>query len=182
MDKSKSYQDYAGHLVREVPTESLLVEMVESFYYEAALNMGTNTKNRDSQRDVSRIVYLLKNSFNHLPVSLVASAFVKGSLGELDDGRLVPRTVYNWLKEISSEYMRKKDHEELQEKLKDTPTTFDLQRYPVGQAINKKSDWLRTGMISESDWDKIPLKDLAERIASGLPAVPEFFGVKSRKV
>jgi hypothetical protein len=143
--------------------------------------MGTGTKNRDCGRDVSRIVYLLKTDFSHLPVSLVASAFMRGSLGKLDQGRLVPRTVYNWLNEVSGEYIRKKEHENLQEKMQEKPVSFDLHKYPAGQAIIKKMEWLQAGWIDGEGWDRIPLKDLSERIASGMPAVPELFGVKSKK-
>lgn len=180
MDKSETYQEFANHTVKEIPTEAILNSIVDSFYFEAAMNMGMNTKNRDCARDVSRIVYLLKSDFAHLPISLVASAFMRGSLGKLDQGRLVPRTVYNWLSEVSREYMDRKKHEELQEKLKVPQASTDLFRFPLGQAIIKKMDWLKSGVITEEDWDHIPMKAVAERIATGMLPVPELFVVKTK--
>ena len=180
MDKNPDYQNFASHLVRNLPTESKLTELIESFYFEAALNMGANTTKKDTSRDISRIVYLVRTDFSGLPVSVVASAFIRGSLGKLDPGRLVPRTVFNWLNEVADEYRRKEEHKELQKSLSYKTVSCDLHRYPVGQAINKKIEWLLCGAINEEDYDKIPLRDLSERIATGMLAVPELFGVETR--
>jgi hypothetical protein len=181
MLKNNTYQEFASYTVKELPTEAVLADVVESLYFEAALNMGTNIQKKDNARDISRICYLIRTDFNYLPLPVVASAFIKGSLGKLDPGRLIPRTVFTWLTEVAGDYRREQDHKAIQESMKEKPVSFDLHKFPVGKAIIQKITWLQSGAIDEDGWDRIPLKDLAERIASGLPAVPELFGVKTKK-
>jgi len=171
------YQLYAGDvpvLIPEVHLKHIVNVMIE----DAAMNMGCNY----DKKMVDRVIWFIQSKdFNYLPLAIIASAFARGSLGKLGPGRLVPRTIYDWLSTVGEEYRQKVEHDKREQQLRGKSDPFDLHKYPVGQAIIKKMEWLNAGVIDEEGWDRIPLKDLSERIASGMPAVPELFGVKSKK-
>jgi hypothetical protein len=60
----------------------------------------------------------------------------------------------------------------------DNYTKFDdLYNYPLGAAINKKIDWLRTGALNIDDWEKVALKDVAKMIGQGHQPTLEKFGI-----
>jgi uncharacterized protein YfkK (UPF0435 family) len=116
--------------------------------------------------------------YDILPVFYIGMAIIRGSLGKYGPGRLVPNTVYKWLREITLEYERFIKHEKYSNQ--NYLDIMDLHKYPVGQAICKKIDWLKNGVINDEDWDKIPLKDLSERIVNHMDSVPELFRVESK--
>jgi len=136
--------------------------------------------NSFDERDFNRVVYLINSDFSFLPMCYVWSAFLRGSLGKLCTGRLIPKTVYGWLNEVAGEFSRKKEHLEMQEHFKVRNTGFDLHKYPAGKAINKKIGWLKSGAITDSEWDKIPLLELAGMIADGFNVTPVNFGIDGR--
>jgi len=173
MENDEKFQTYANELIRNVPME-VVNYLVSMFMREASINMGTDV-NKDM---TERTIYYIKKDFSYLPVNFVASAFVRGSLGSYGPGRLVPRTILGWLNDSAQEYNRfitKEKNEEIEAGY----IHADLHKYPLGQAICKKMDWLVSGRISGDDWDKIPLKELSERINQGLESYPEVFGIKS---
>lgn len=169
------YNRHAMELVKDVIPKDDLKEMINLFMVDAGINMGSDF----TDSTLERAMQIVEDKFRFLPVCYVASAFKKGSLGSFGTGRLVPRTIYYWLNEITLEYNRDQDHKKLQ-----TDPNYlhfkELGKFPLGQAINKKIDWLKIGIINIDDWDKIPLKELSERIAIRLESVPELFGLKSR--
>lgn len=170
------YQIYAGDVPTLVPEEHLK-HIINVMIADAALNMGCNY----DQQIIDRVIWFIQaKDFNYLPLAIIASAFARGSLGKFGAGRLVPRTIYEWLSTVAEEYRLKKEHDQREAQLKSKSDPFDLHRYPVGQAIIKKTDWLKSGNITEEDYDRIPLKELSERLAQGLPVVPELFGVESK--
>jgi hypothetical protein len=125
---------------------------------DAAINMGSDYSNEV----LDRIVFIVKNEFRYMPLCYIHSAFVRGSMGDLGPGRLVPRTVSGWLKEVGSEYNRKMQQEAV--KHSDFSDAVDLIEYPIGTAINKKIDWYKAGFLSIKDWDKCDLEKLTERV------------------
>ena len=159
MEKDDRYQTYAATAIEDIPISEVNY-LINSCLVEASLNMG----NSFDERDFNRIVYLINSDFNFLPMCYVWSAFLRGSLGKLCTGRLIPKTVYGWLNEVSNEYLKKVQHQAMEEHQKVKFTGFNLAKYPVGKAIAQKIDWYRAGLLDGDKWDRIELKELAEAI------------------
>jgi hypothetical protein len=51
----------------------------------------------------------------------------------------------------------------------------------MGRALCKKIDWLTISAITSDEWDRIPLKEVAEIIGKGLEPSLEYFGMNSDK-
>ena len=170
------YNRNATKLVEDVLPVKELNEMVNIFMIDAGINMGSDF----TDNTLERAVQIVSENFRFLPVCYIASAFKKGSLGSYGPGRLVPRTIFTWLNEITLEWNRDQAHE----RLTATPEYVhfkDLEKFPLGKAINRKIEWYKKGLLDMRDWDKIPLKELAEREGKGLHSAPELFGIKSNK-
>ena len=165
------YDTYANYSCSEVPPENLKM-LLTDFLYIAAQDMGQTF---DKSLMVDRIYYIINTHYNHLPLSLVASAFKRGALGQYGPGRLVPRTVYGWLAEMNQYHMNL--HDKKQEDDSRHHKFDGLQKYPLGKAICKKIDWLSSGAITLDEWDKIPLKELAGLIGSGKYPTPGDFNL-----
>ena len=153
--------------------------LLDLFFKKAGINMGKETYDVSSDAIDAIIEFMLKD-FSSIPILYVASAFMRGSLGQFGPGRLVPTTVYKWMHEITLEYDKKQRHDKLTQS--DYSQSEDLHKYPCGKAINMKIDWFLSGKITLHDWDMLPLKEIAERIGQGLDVVPELWGVKSKQV
>ena len=168
-EQSTNYDIYASSLCSEIPLD-YLKGFIAGFLYEASIDMG-QTYEKDVM--VDRVEYMISKHYHHLPLSLVASAFKRGSLGQYGTGRLVPRTIFGWLGEMNQYFMT--IHEK-QDEDRSMHHKFDgLEKYPLGKAICQKIDWLRSGAITEEQWDKIPLKDVAGMIGRGeMPTIAKF--------
>jgi len=172
MGKNEKYQTYATELVRNVPISEVNY-LVNYFMEDAALNMGSKYE----KTILDRVIYFVLNDYGYLPVSYICSAFRRGSLGKLADGRLVPKTIHNWLHEVSEEYFRLKEHKEREEYFRVKPEAYDLKKYPLGSAILKIWEWRDSKRFTDEELDKIPLKILAEKIGKGINVTPEMFGL-----
>jgi hypothetical protein len=162
------YDDYATCVVKDIPKENLKT-LVNIFMVDASVNMG----NDFSDETLERAIFIIETNFRFLHLCYVASAFKKGSLGQYGAGRLVPRTIYGWLNEITAEYNRDTEHKRLN--ADDATVHFkDLERYPLGRAICWKIDH-----VSESEWDKIPLKEVAELLGKGIEPTLLYFGINN---
>jgi hypothetical protein len=170
------FQTHANTIIRSVTPGKDVNYLINIFLKDASINMGSDF----SEETLERAIYIIKADFSYLPVSFVASAFVQGSMGKFGPGRLVPRVINGWLSEVSADYNRKRAHDEINQKPNNSQS-LDLIRYPAGKAMTRKMDWLNLGVITEQEYDRIPLKEVAERIAQGLDVVPELWGIKSRK-
>ena len=166
------YDKHAMTLVKDVLPKEDLKALVNTFLCDAGINMG----NDFTDSTLERTIEIVETNFRFLPVCYIASAFKKGSLGHYGTGRLVPRVIYSWLNEISLEYNRDQDHKK-HEANSDLIHFSDLDRYPLGKAINKKIDWLKSEAITSEEWDTISLKELAELIGRGSYPTPENFGI-----
>lgn len=173
MENDERFQMYARDTISNVPLEEVKY-LVNLFMEDASLNMGANYEDRI----LDRIIYFVVHEFFYLPVSFIASAFRRGSLGQFGAGRLIPRTVHEWLKEVGQEYDRFKVHTEREVAQGAIVEAFDLKQYPVGKAIILKMDWYSVGAINEAEWDLIPLKVLAEMIRDNQHPKPSDFGIK----
>lgn len=169
------YQTYSKYPVREVPEEHLK-HLVFLFIADAALNMGSNVE----KANVDRVIEIIQDHYSFLPVYVICSAFVKGSMGYLGEGRLIPKNINNWLREIRIEYERESDHKRIEERLNTNYPPVDLVKYPMGMALCVKIDWLTSGLIDGDGWDNIPLKDVAEIIGRGQQPRPEEFGIETK--
>ena len=170
MKHSQKYQDNSTKLISDL-LESDVKELVNLFLIDASINMGTDFTNETLERVIEIVLY----EYKYLPLYAVASAFKAGSMGKFDKGRLVPRTIFGWLKEVSDEHHRKEHHNEVHHS--DFMDAMDLNDYPAGSAICKKIDWYRNGTLKMKDWDNIPLKDIAEQIKAGHHVSPQMFGI-----
>ena len=174
--KTKTFEVYKDYLIRDVPPDNLRI-IVTGFIDDAALTLGC----KPTKADVDKVSeFMSSNQFNFLPMSVAATAFIRGSLGKLknDKSTLSPRNIYEWLSEVSLEFRQYQEHKERDERLSANNIRFsDLDRYPLGKAINKKIDWLKTEAITSEEWDMISLKELAELIGKGVWPTPEYFGI-----
>ena len=172
MENDSKFQMYANEFVRNVPGE-YLQHIITLFMKEASVNMGCDV----NEQTLERVMFYIKKDFGYIPINYIASAFIKGSLGRLGDGkgRLIPKTIHSWIGEISLEYNRMIANQLQKDKLNDVSIAMDLHKYPVGQAINKKIEWYNRGLMKMKDWDRVPLKELAEMIGNGFtPKVTDF--------
>jgi hypothetical protein len=167
------FETYATDVVRNVPSENLK-EIIELTMKKCSLNMGSNYTDDVLQRTVE----LIREDYSYMTVNIVVSALFRGSMGHFGAGRLIPKTIAQWLREISQEYQKDKDHKEIEERFKATGTPVNLKIYPMGTALNKKIDWLTSGSITSDEWDKISLKTLAEIIGAGHEPSLEYFGIE----
>ena len=168
-----NYDIYASSLCSEIPME-YLKGFITGFLYEASIDMG-----QAYEKDVmvDRVEYMISKHYHHLPLSLIASAFKRGSLGQYGTGRLVPRTIFGWLGEMNQYFMT--IHEKKDEDWARHHKFDGLEKYPLGKAMMKKIDWLESGVITEEQWDKIPLKELSEMIGSGKMPTTRVFGINN---
>jgi hypothetical protein len=165
------YDTYSNTICKDIPIE-YLKQFILEFLYDASQDMGCDF---DKTFVPDRVYYVISTHYHHLPLMLVASAFKRGSLGQYGPGRLVPRTIYSWLSEMNQYFT---SLHELRDASKDKEYKFDgLEKYPLGKAICKKIDWLRNNAITFDEWDKIPLKTVAEIIGQGLEPSLEYFGI-----
>lgn len=167
---SNKFETYATDLIRNVPSDNLK-EIIELSMKKCSLNMGSNYTN-----DIlDRTIELIKEDFNYMTVNLVVSALFRGSMGQFGAGRLIPKTIAQWLREVSQEYQKEKEHKEIEERFKNSGTPIDLKKYPMGEALCKKIDWLTSGYITSDEWDKISLKEVASIIGKKhIPSLEDF--------
>lgn len=175
MEKDNIYQAYSMELVKNVP-EDQFKYLIKLFMNKASVNMGCDF----NDKSLNGSIEIVSHYFSYIPIHYVASAFIRGSLGDYGAGRLVPRTVKAWHNEMSQEYNRDQAAKLQKDKLNDVSIAMDLHKSPVGTAIMKKIDWYRKGSLDMRDWDKVPLKDLADKIKQGIYVTPEMFGIKSK--
>jgi hypothetical protein len=70
---------------------------------------------------------------------------------------------------------------EKRDQSQDNQYKFDgLEKYPLGKAICKKIDWLKSGAITTVEWDRISLKQVAEIIGAGNEPTLEHFGINHK--
>jgi hypothetical protein len=173
MEKSKS-EIYANTVCSEIP-QDYLREFILIYLVGASSDMG-QPFDRDTTPE--RVFDMITKHYSHLPLILIESAFKRGALGQYGTGRLIPRTIFGWLGEMNQYFIT--THEK-RDNSRDNEYKFDgLEKYPLGQAICKKIDWLNSGAISSDDWDKIPLKQVAEMIGNGNMPTLETFGIKNK--
>jgi hypothetical protein len=168
------YDIYSNSICNDIPIETLK-DFIMNFLIDASKDMGCDF---DKKETPDRIYYIISVHYNHLPLSLIASGFKRGALGQYGGGRLVPKTVFGWMGQINEYYLTKHN---TRDNSQDNYTKFDnLHNYPLGAAINKKIDWYMKGGLDISDWDKILLKEVAEMIGKGHQPTLEKFGIKNQ--
>ena len=169
--KSDLYNTYANSTCSEIPFD-YLKQFILTFLVGASQDMGQEF---DRETTPGRIYDIISTHYHHLPLSLIASAFKRGALGQYGTGRLVPRTIFGWLGEINQYFIT--CHEK-RDQSQDNKHKFDgLEKYPMGKAIAKKNDWLISGVITSEEYDRIPLKEVAEIIGAGHEPNLEHFGI-----
>jgi len=173
MLKNEKYQVYASYAVKDIPTENLKI-FISDFIEHAALNMGAKVERVEVDRVIENIQL---PEFSFAPLSVIASAFIRGSLGKLKNEKVTlnPRNIYDWVSEVTLDYRHKIEHDDRAARLSSNTLHFkDLERCPLGKAICKKIEW----GLTEEEWDKVPLKELAVRIGNGHWPTPQEFGIE----
>ena len=160
------YNTYANYPCRDIPQE-YMEQFILTFLFEASKDMGVIL---DKEVLPNRVLYIINKYYNHLPLSLIASACKRGGLGQYGAGRLVPRTVFGWFEQINQYFIT--IHENIERKDNKKDRFKELKKYPLGQAICWKIDH-----VSEPECDKIPLKELAEIIGRGQVPTLQYFGI-----
>lgn len=173
IESNANYQTYATSKIYNIPRETLC-EIINIILIEASRNMG----NEFNDKMLDAIIGTIEENHHNLPLCYIASAIYKGSMGTYGPGRLIPRIVFNWLREVSLEYTKEIDHKAIEERMKNTGTPADLNKYPMGTALNLKIDWLVSGYITSEQWDNIPLKEVAELLGKGIEPTLLYFGIK----
>ena len=140
------YHQYSQYMAKDVPEDDLKV-LIKLFFNKAAVNMGKDAYDAPDAT-IEAITEFVNKDYKYLPVMYIGMAVIRGSLGRMSSGRLVPGTIYRWLNEISIEYHKVKQEEKYREYNATALQSFDLHKYPVGKAICKKIDWLTSGDIS----------------------------------
>ena len=161
--ESNLYQKHSTELVKDILPEEDVKALINEFMISAGINMGSEF----TQAALERVINIVRFEYKFLPMYSIASGFKKGSLGLYEPGRLVPRTINGWMNRVAQEYNRQTAHEAVY--YEDYSDSSDLNKYPTGSAIILKIDWLNSGIMKISEWDNIPLKELARRIAEGEP-------------
>lgn len=175
IEKVNDYQTYASYKITEIPNE-VLYKIINLVLIEASRNMG----NEFNDKMLDAIILTIEENSHNLPLCYIASAIYKGSMGIYGTGRLMPRTILQWLRESSQEYYKEREHKELEERLRNKGTPVDLKKYPMGKALNLKIDWLASGAITSEEYDLIPLMRVAEIIGRGNVPMLENFGIKNK--
>lgn len=171
MEKDEKYQMYAMDVARNIPDE-ILKHLIGLCMEEASLNMG----NEYNQKVIDRVIYFIKDEYHFLPMNYIASAFIRGSLGQFGAGRLIPRVIYGWLHEVVEEYNRFAQKEKLEGIYKNVSLRANLLTYPLGQAINQKLKWYEAGLLDGDKWDHVNLMKLAAAIGEGhMPIFRDFY-------
>jgi len=161
--ESKLYQKHSMSLVKDILPVSELKALINEFMFDAGINMGSDF----TDKTLDRVVEIITYDYKYLPIYIIAGGFKKGSLGYYEAGRLVPRVINGWMSKSAIEYNRELAHKAIT--ADDYSDAADLHKYPLGSAIVKKMEWVKSGIMSINDWDKIPLKEIARRIAEREP-------------
>ncbi len=157
--KSQTYQTHANKSIREIPADDLRL-LVQSFFRKAAVQMGKDSYDVESDA-VDCTLEFIQKEFNYLPLSYVYTAFLNGSLGKYNTGRLVPKTIYGWMQAVAQDYSNnyrrnKYNFEELK--------SAQSNGLPIGEAIVRKIDLYTSGIIDDNAWDKIDIIEFARAI------------------
>ena len=173
IEDNPTFQRYARNLIKDIPIDDLRI-VLQLFLNKASVNIGYALK-----EDVIESVMEFIVDFGFIPLYFIGSGIIKGSIGKLtDEKRFNPKTIYSWLNETSKEYLKLQEHRLQKEKDFSNTDAMDLMKYPAGKAINKKIDWLNSGLITNDDYDNISLQDLALRIGRGEFVRIEDYGIK----
>jgi len=162
--KSQIYQDNANKIVKDL-NKDILELLIQAFFRKAAAEMGKEQYDKEYET-VLCILEFVQKEFNYLPISYVYSAFLNGSLGKYEQGRLVPRTVYCWMQSVAQDYLNNCKSEKFNpmaigfNDLKNSKSS-DL---PVGEALIRKIDLYTSGIIDDNAWDKIDIIEFARAI------------------
>jgi len=162
MKENLTYNKYATEFIKDVPKEDFNL-LINLFLNDAAVMMG----NDFNDNTLDMVIVIIRNEYSFLPIYCIASAFKKGSMGKYGKeggARLIPKNVGFWIEFEALEYNKYLAHREQKEKEFRPTNSFDLIKYPVGQAIIQKLNWYKEGKLQGDEWDHIDLKELTEAI------------------
>ncbi|MBW1612418.1 MAG: hypothetical protein JRJ57_00255 [Deltaproteobacteria bacterium] len=177
MEHSATLKTYLNYTVGEVPREKLR-EIIDELSATAMVNMGGNETTIPLQRIIESITMLVAKQYYELPISKVASAFWRGSLGELGGTtRFTLRNVNLWLKE-SHQQWGEEHIREMSRKNREKYDAYEKADRDVITACRMKIMWRLDKRITPDQSDKIHVEDIVHRLRDGFrerDIIPEMF-------
>lgn len=167
---SQYYPEYLNTKVGEIPSTAL-TELIDEFASNAKFYMSSDCDSATTFKINSAAVDLLKNRFRFIPLSLVAEAYTRGSLGELGGTtRFTVRNVYTWLNSIEEKNQRL--YQETQSKIDDQKRADNERHFRLGQ---KRSALFAAAFywkishcpMPDKDYDRLSLDKIVEAIEKG---------------
>jgi hypothetical protein len=168
--KSQYYSEYINTKAGEIPSGAL-IEIIDEFASNAKFYMSSDADSITTAKINSASIDLLKNRFRFLPLSLIAEAYTRGSLGELGGTtRFTVRNVYTWLGSIDEKNQRL--YQETQSKIDDQKRAENERLFRRSQ---KRSSLFASALywkishcpMSDPDYDRLTLDKIVEAIEKG---------------
>ena len=177
MEHSAILKTYLNYNVSDVPRDKLR-EIIDELSATAMVNMGGNETTIPLQRIIESITALVAKQYYELPISKVAGAFWRGSLGELGGTtRFTLRNVNLWLKETHQQWGE--EHiREISRKNREKYDSHERADQDVITACRMKIMWRIDGKITPDQSEKIHVEDIVHRLRDGFrekDIIPEMF-------
>ena len=168
--KSEYYPEYIGSIVALIPKEALH-ELIDEFAINSKFYMSSEVDSEATAKINSAVVALLLGKFRYMPLSLIAEAYTKGSLGELGGTtRFTVRNVYIWLAAMDEKCRRL--NQEKQSKLDSDKRAEEEKAYKKTQKRNSLYGtafyWKVSHCpMSDSEYDRLSLDKIVEAFEKG---------------
>lgn len=171
--KSEYYPQYLSERVKDIPSEHMR-ELVDEFAINAKFYMSSDVDNDATDKINTAVVELLKNKFSFLPLSLIAEAYTRGSLGELGGTtRFTVRNIYIWLAAVNEKSQRLL--QERQSKIDDERRASEEKSFRhqqkrsnlYGAALYKKIEWCYQGLLNSRQYDELTLDMIVAKVEAG---------------
>ncbi len=168
--RSQYFQEYFMAKAGDIPTVAL-IELIDEFASSAKFYMSSDADSITTEKINSIVVDLLKNRFRFIPLSLIAEAYTRGSLGELGGTtRFTVRNVYIWLNSIEERNQRL--YQETQSKIDDRKRAENERLFRSSQKRNNLFAsafyWkISHCPLSNSDYDRLVLDKIVDMFERG---------------
>ena len=153
------WMEHLGPVVRELSE-------ISKFYMSSSLNDSETIKINGAICDLLKF----NNKYRELPLYLVAEAFHKGALGELEGtSKYTVRNVCIWLNEIYDKMCRiqainkNREEDQLRKTYESDYKSNWKHHSKYGAALSKKMEW----DIDRKTWERITLDKMVEMLDKG---------------
>ena len=150
--------------VRDIPEPSLKIE-IEGLIKVVMMDFGIVLTQEVFSHTVSRLAYLIIKKYKGLLLGEVKYIFEETS--EHLKGKLSVSTVLQLFSKYYDEKIERQRREMEDRDLEFETNTVNCLNNPLGRAIIYKMNMVETGQITIADWDKHPIKQIAQDLQSG---------------